>query len=831
MRLGAIGLALLAAGVAAAPAQAQAPVGAGIGTSPIGPIVERFGFFPEYYQDALGTKVQLCLNDPSCGLVPAGPFTFPGTFPDEMFYWSANADANGATLILAQEATFGGLDGTQEVFGRTRVRTRDIPADRYRFTTPYGQFVATTNGQTDVGTDVGCGPVVSGAACTPATFQSTAGSALGPNFLRSTTAPAGFLGDGNTPTPVTGSVFTPTLASVDGLPPAISLGVTAAKAQDGGGTVAVTFSPTALDDVDGVRPATCTPTPERLPAADSTDTTCTSTDQSIPPNTGTRLFHVAVPDTTPPDITAPTNVSVGTVDADGNFPVTYAIAADDIIDGNRPVSCNHASGSAFPSGDTLVTCTSTDLSARTSTATFTVTVTPDPPVIPTDPAPGTAQVAVTGFNLSAPVDNVVPVVTGEAQVNPAPQIANYFRVDRVDNAGNVVGHFGGTHRTPNFIVLGQLADAVPLPQFLSTGGTFGFGHVGDPITQSITVRNGGAGPLILTNAAITGSADFALISNGCAAKTIDPAPRTLPPTTPANPPCTITVRFTPSAVAARTATLTVNEGGTPHAIALTGSGTLAAITTDKQGLSFGSQSVGLSTAPQRITITNSGGSPLNLTSATFTGAGAPDYSATPTGCANIAPNATCTVDVMFTPTAAGIRNATLQLATNEAGTKAIEVSGIGVAGPVTGGGGGGGVTAPIVTPQLLAPIVPIDQTVTASKKSLKSLTLKVSPGRDALLPLRFTISGELKAPAGVSLKSTCAGSVAVSLKRGAKTVVKSAPKLRLIAKNTRCVYSSKVTIRSRSLVGTGTTRLQVGVRYAGSSVVNAASRSKSVRIR
>ncbi len=824
MRLGAIGLALLAAGVAAAPAQAQAPVGAGIGTSPIGPIVERFGFFPEYYQDALGTKVQLCLNDPSCGLVPAGPFTFPGTFPDEMFYWSANADANGATLILAQEATFGGLDGTQEVFGRTRVRTRDIPADRYRFTTPYGQFVATTNGQTDVGTDVGCGPVVSGAACTPATFQSTAGSALGPNFLRSTTAPAGFLGDGNTPTPVTGSVFTPTLASVDGLPPAISLGVTAANAQDNAGTVAVTFSPTALDDVDGVRPATCTPTPARLPAGESTDTTCTSTDQSIPPNTGTRLFHVEVPDTTPPHITLPTSATAGTGDPVGGYPVTFTVNADDIVDGSATFTCNPASGDVFPAGGpTTVSCTSTDVAGNTATDTFDVTVTPDG-VDPTQ-----ATVVVDNPTVDEPVDNVVPVVTGEAQVNPAPQIANYFRVDRVDNAGNVVGHFGGTHKTPDFIVLGQLADAVPLPQFLSTGGTFGFGHVGDPITQSITVRNGGAGPLTLTNAAITGSADFALISNGCAAKTIDPAPRTLPPTTPANPPCTITVRFTPSAVAARTATLTVNEGGTPHAIALTGSGTLAAITTDKQGLSFGSQSVGLSTAPQRITITNSGGSPLNVTSATFTGAGAPDYSATPTGCANMAPNATCTVDVMFTPTAAGIRNATLQLATNEAGIKAIPVSGIGVAGPVTGGGGG--VTAPIVTPQLLAPIVPIDQTVTASKKSLKSLTLKVSPGRDALLPLRFTISGELKAPAGVSLKSTCAGSVAVSLKRGAKTVVKSAPKLRLIAKNTRCVYSSKVTIRSRSLVGTGTTRLQVGVRYAGSSVVNAASRSKSVRIR
>ena len=184
---------MLAAGVVSAPAQAQAPVGAGIGTGPIGPITEHYGFFPEFYTDGIGRQLQLCIdpNDATCLIAlpnPALPQSFPSNFLEEGFYWTAGAEANGATLIMAQEATFDGIDGNQAVFGRLRVRIRNIPAGRYRFTTPYGQFEAVTDGQTDVGTDVGCGPVI-GAPCNPVTFQASSGSALGPNFLSNVTDP------------------------------------------------------------------------------------------------------------------------------------------------------------------------------------------------------------------------------------------------------------------------------------------------------------------------------------------------------------------------------------------------------------------------------------------------------------------------------------------------------------------------------------------------------------------------------------------------------------------------------------------------------------------
>jgi hypothetical protein len=133
----------------------------------------------------------------------------------------------------------------------------------------------------------------------------------------------------------------------------------------------------------------------------------------------------------------------------------------------------------------------------------------------------------------------------------------------------------------------------------------------------------------------------------------------------------------------------------------------------------------------------------------------------------------------------------------------------------------------VITPAL---IVPVGQPA-VSKQPVKSLTLKVGPSRDVTLPLRFTISGELKVPKGVSLSKSCTRTMAISLKRGSKAVLKSSPKLRLIASKTRCVYSSTVTIRNRSLVGARTSRLAVTANYAGSSLLKPAARSASISIR
>lgn len=220
-QLVALGAAALSAAVMAVPAQA------GIGAAPAdrGPLTERYGFFPEYYQDAAGVRLQLCIAlAPTCGAIATpgpGPVSFPGNFPDELFYWSASVSVQGVSLTLAQEATFDGIDGNQAVFGRLRIRGTGLtPGAFYRFTTPYGiveeQARAGNPQIRNIGSDVGCGPAI-GRVCTDVTFGDVGASAIGPNFLTWDTFPADpalttaagrFVGDAVTPHAVTGSTFT-----------------------------------------------------------------------------------------------------------------------------------------------------------------------------------------------------------------------------------------------------------------------------------------------------------------------------------------------------------------------------------------------------------------------------------------------------------------------------------------------------------------------------------------------------------------------------------------------------------------------------------------------
>src|SRR2546427_9193805 len=73
---------------------------------------------------------------------------------------------------------------------------------------------------------------------------------------------------------------------------------------------------------------------------------------------------------------------------------------------------------------------------------------------------------------------------------------------------------------------------------------------------------------------------------------------------------------------------------------------------------FGNQRVGTSSAAQTVTLTNSGGAPLNLTSSTINGSPAVtvDFGAantSPTGAGSFAPATRCTSNRSLTPLATG----------------------------------------------------------------------------------------------------------------------------------------------------------------------------------
>ena len=192
-------IAMLAAVAAAVPA---APAGASL--SAAGPVNPATGF-PDWYQDATGLQLQLCLDGlPACSAVASDLVAPDG----EAFWWRGQADLSSgslkAKLALAQEAAF--LDGGRITFARARVTiTGGRPGTTYTIRHPYGTLTVTTDAN-GVGRspdpDIGC-------AAAPCDFATALGGPLGP-FLHwdptvAPAPPAGYVGDAATPHRVVGS--------------------------------------------------------------------------------------------------------------------------------------------------------------------------------------------------------------------------------------------------------------------------------------------------------------------------------------------------------------------------------------------------------------------------------------------------------------------------------------------------------------------------------------------------------------------------------------------------------------------------------------------------
>jgi PKD repeat protein len=100
-----------------------------------------------------------------------------------------------------------------------------------------------------------------------------------------------------------------------------------------------------------------------------------------------------------------------------------------------------------------------------------------------------------------------------------------------------------------------------------------------------------------------------------------------------------------------------------------------------------------------------------------------------------------------------------------------------------------------------------------SRVALKSFTVKVTPKRDAALPINLTMSGKLGLPAGVNRADACKGRVSVIVKVGKKTVSR-----RTVAVTDACTFKSKVQFRDRERLGKAT-RVRIQTRFQGNAVL------------
>jgi sugar lactone lactonase YvrE len=157
--------------------------------------------------------------------------------------------------------------------------------------------------------------------------------------------------------------------------------------------------------------------------------------------------------------------------------------------------------------------------------------------------------------------------------------------------------------------------------------------------------------------------------------------------------CTISVTFTPAAAGNRQGAVVIVDTapGSPHVIRLFGTGTGGAAPTigfSNVGYNVGNQSastvaqtvtgfsyarvnfenraVGTPSAAQTITVSNTGSATLTISTVATTG----DFSAS--GCVtSLSPGATCSLSIVFTPSATGVRRGTVALTDNVAGSPQV----------------------------------------------------------------------------------------------------------------------------------------------------------------
>jgi hypothetical protein len=101
-------------------------------------------------------------------------------------------------------------------------------------------------------------------------------------------------------------------------------------------------------------------------------------------------------------------------------------------------------------------------------------------------------------------------------------------------------------------------------------------------------------------------------------------------------------------------------------------------------LPFVNQAVGTKSAAQPVTVTNTGGVALPITSITRSGTSPAQFTQTNNCLPSVAVGSFCTINVVFAPTVLGARSATLNVnAGGGAGTKTVSLTGTAIAGPYT----------------------------------------------------------------------------------------------------------------------------------------------------
>ena len=282
--------------------------------------------------------------------------------------------------------------------------------------------------------------------------------------------------------------FTITVADTSG--PILSLPDTVTGVATSAAGVALSYTATATDLVDGAVAIDCSPASGSVFPIGTSTVTCTATDSRSNSSSGTftvevttnlpnitaeatsaagavvtfdgtctpasgstfplgattvncsvGVFQVIVVDTTPPVLSLPDVLLLEATGPSGAA-LTYSVTATDIVDGAVAVSCSPPSGSTFPLGENAVSCSATDSHDNTASATFPVIVAdttppafslPDLTAEATSAAGAAVTYTATAFDL---VDGTVAALCTPPSGSTFPLGVTAVACTAADNRGN-----------------------------------------------------------------------------------------------------------------------------------------------------------------------------------------------------------------------------------------------------------------------------------------------------------------------------------------------------------------------------------------------------------
>lgn len=236
-----------------------------------------------------------------------------------------------------------------------------------------------------------------------------------------------------------GSLFTQLKISSDTTPPVITAPADIVREATGPAGAVVTFTATAVDNIDGAVAVAASPASGSMFPLATTSVGLAAADAAG--NTATASFTVMVRDTTAPAVTVPGDITAEATGPGGAAVGYPAPTASDAV-GVTSLASAPASGSTFPLGSTTVTATARDAAGNIGTGTFKVSVVDTIAPVLTVPANQILEAtgpagATASFSASATdVVGVASLTTSAASGSTFPIGTTTVAVTAKDAAGN-----------------------------------------------------------------------------------------------------------------------------------------------------------------------------------------------------------------------------------------------------------------------------------------------------------------------------------------------------------------------------------------------------------